>query len=188
MKKPEDMKKPFEEKHFEDVDLMIDFYDYFEDAEILAETINDIDYKYLELYCKNPNCDCTEITLEIYQDDNFLGNARYDYKLQRLTTQLNHLINLDTLIEFSKFFEIKHEFVKSIFEDESMNREIAAITTEIKGYKKEIKSYKEDIKGYKEEVRHYDKEIKHLKSNKIGRNQPCPCGSGKKYKRCCLAK
>ena len=23
---------------------------------------------------------------------------------------------------------------------------------------------------------------------KIGRNQPCPCGSGKKYKRCCLSK
>lgn len=23
---------------------------------------------------------------------------------------------------------------------------------------------------------------------KVGRNQPCPCGSGKKYKQCCLAK
>jgi hypothetical protein len=23
--------------------------------------------------------------------------------------------------------------------------------------------------------------------NKPGRNDPCPCGSGKKYKRCCLA-
>src|SRR5258708_13325620 len=23
---------------------------------------------------------------------------------------------------------------------------------------------------------------------KIGRNDPCPCGSGKKYKRCCLEK
>jgi len=22
----------------------------------------------------------------------------------------------------------------------------------------------------------------------IGRNDPCPCGSGKKYKRCCLEK
>jgi SWIM/SEC-C metal-binding protein len=22
---------------------------------------------------------------------------------------------------------------------------------------------------------------------KIGRNEPCPCGSGKKYKKCCLA-
>lgn len=21
---------------------------------------------------------------------------------------------------------------------------------------------------------------------KIGRNEPCPCGSGKKYKRCCI--
>ena len=24
-----------------------------------------------------------------------------------------------------------------------------------------------------------------ITSKKIGRNQPCPCGSGKKYKRCC---
>lgn len=23
---------------------------------------------------------------------------------------------------------------------------------------------------------------------KIGRNDPCPCGSGKKYKQCCLSK
>lgn len=23
--------------------------------------------------------------------------------------------------------------------------------------------------------------------NKIGRNDPCPCGSGKKYKNCCLS-
>jgi len=25
-----------------------------------------------------------------------------------------------------------------------------------------------------------------VKENKIGRNDPCPCGSGKKYKNCCL--
>ena len=24
--------------------------------------------------------------------------------------------------------------------------------------------------------------------SKIGRNDPCPCGSGKKYKKCCLNK
>jgi uncharacterized protein YecA (UPF0149 family) len=22
---------------------------------------------------------------------------------------------------------------------------------------------------------------------RVGRNEPCPCGSGKKYKRCCLS-
>jgi len=181
MKKPEDMKKPFDEEDFEDVNLMIDFYDYFEDAEILEDTINGIDYKYLEIYCKNSDCNCTEITLQIYQADKYLGNARYDYKLQRLTTKLNHLINLDTLIELNEIFEIKHQFVKSKFESELLIREIAAIRAETKGYK-------EEIKGYKKEVKAYDKEIKYLKSNKIGRNQPCPCGSGKKYKRCCLAK
>jgi uncharacterized protein YecA (UPF0149 family) len=26
---------------------------------------------------------------------------------------------------------------------------------------------------------------KHALSEKIGRNEPCPCGSGKKYKKCC---
>ena len=25
-----------------------------------------------------------------------------------------------------------------------------------------------------------------IKEHKIGRNDPCPCGSGKKYKNCCL--
>jgi len=26
------------------------------------------------------------------------------------------------------------------------------------------------------------------KKRKVGRNDPCPCGSGKKYKRCCGAR
>jgi uncharacterized protein len=27
----------------------------------------------------------------------------------------------------------------------------------------------------------------HLAAPKIGRNDPCPCGSGKKFKKCCGA-
>ena len=30
------------------------------------------------------------------------------------------------------------------------------------------------------------REITIVKDKKVGRNEPCPCGSGKKYKRCCL--
>ena len=26
-----------------------------------------------------------------------------------------------------------------------------------------------------------------VRSTKVGRNEPCPCGSGKKYKKCCGA-
>ncbi len=29
------------------------------------------------------------------------------------------------------------------------------------------------------------KKTQTARSDKIGRNQPCPCGSGKKYKKCC---
>jgi len=30
-----------------------------------------------------------------------------------------------------------------------------------------------------------DKNLSKRKTRKIGRNEPCPCGSGKKYKKCC---
>ena len=36
-----------------------------------------------------------------------------------------------------------------------------------------------------------DKTVKRqpvVKKAKVGRNDPCPCGSGKKYKNCCLDK
>jgi len=29
--------------------------------------------------------------------------------------------------------------------------------------------------------------VKQLKRGKVGRNDYCPCGSGKKFKKCCLA-
>lgn len=45
------------------------------------------------------------------------------------------------------------------------------------------KAIEEDLKAQKE-----DAEKEALKNKKIGRNDPCPCGSGKKYKNCCLNK
>ena len=36
--------------------------------------------------------------------------------------------------------------------------------------------------------RHRSKRQPVRKGKKIGRNDPCPCGSGKKYKHCCLGK
>jgi preprotein translocase subunit SecA len=31
-------------------------------------------------------------------------------------------------------------------------------------------------------------ELRAADGQKVGRNDPCPCGSGKKYKKCCLLK
>ena len=49
-----------------------------------------------------------------------------------------------------------------------------------------LKSPMESDSGLTE--RQADKILKdsaHYNGDKIGRNDPCPCGSGKKYKRCC---
>lgn len=38
------------------------------------------------------------------------------------------------------------------------------------------------------QAEHKRAELTDVPSEKIGRNEPCPCGSGKKYKHCCLGK
>ncbi len=40
----------------------------------------------------------------------------------------------------------------------------------------------------KEIKKEYNKSKTVVKEDKVGRNDPCPCGSGKKYKKCCLNK
>ncbi|SHJ47135.1 SEC-C metal-binding domain-containing protein [Paramaledivibacter caminithermalis] len=40
----------------------------------------------------------------------------------------------------------------------------------------------------KEIKKEYNRSRIVVNNNKIGRNEPCPCGSGKKYKKCCLNK
>ena len=39
-------------------------------------------------------------------------------------------------------------------------------------------------------LRILDRELKFkpIRSNKVGRNEPCSCGSSKKYKKCCMGK
>jgi len=57
------------------------------------------------------------------------------------------------------------------------------ITTTWAGYSKEENSR---VYDYTNKVETSPKPIK--AKSKIGRNSPCPCGSGKKYKKCCLIK
>ena len=44
---------------------------------------------------------------------------------------------------------------------------------------------KQEVKGVTNEDQNKVKKQTPKKSQKIGRNDPCPCGSGKKYKQCC---
>ncbi|EJO5347440.1 SEC-C domain-containing protein [Clostridium botulinum] len=127
----------------------------------------------------------------------------YIAPLQQLKKYMQENLNLKqeklNQIMYSISCLMKNAFsVDYIFEDikgtiylknEQIEREVRDIITEInnnikkwclKGYTiKEIKSKENQI---------YEKVEKANNKGKIGRNDPCPCGSGKKYKKCCLNK
>jgi uncharacterized protein YecA (UPF0149 family) len=46
---------------------------------------------------------------------------------------------------------------------------------------------KRTVKWFKDHANNqFHKSVASITVTKVGRNDPCPCGSGKKYKRCCL--
>lgn len=62
-------------------------------------------------------------------------------------------------------------------------------TEEANKYRKMLKEYEREEKEKKQRVKErFDGTLFQepvVKAPKIGRNDPCPCGSGKKYKKCC---
>ena len=58
-------------------------------------------------------------------------------------------------------------------------------------FSEEIEANKREIAQLKERVKELGLDTSNIKNSeidksKVGRNEPCPCGSGKKYKKCCM--
>jgi len=75
------------------------------------------------------------------------------------------------------------ERLKDLYEELKMNQKAKELEEEFnkrstvpKGGSEVIKESPEDLKSLKNNP---------IQSTKVGRNEPCPCGSGKKYKKCC---
>ncbi len=98
----------------------------------------------------------------------------------------------ETMLDYVKSSVVKHQEKKRLMLSVYLNDKADVERVEFEFY-----SY-EDIP--KDELDHLqEKAIEYTKSRakgiiqakglkKIGRNDPCPCGSGKKYKKCCLGK
>jgi len=66
-----------------------------------------------------------------------------------------------------------------------------SISFDIKGWERiesEIIENEKNNHNYHESLYNEDN-VQYVKESKdVGRNDPCPCGSGKKYKKCCMNK
>lgn len=70
-------------------------------------------------------------------------------------------------------------------EDFKTEREIAFF---VRNWAEEAESLKENTENLLQEPRAARRQRQRPAGSKIGRNDPCPCGSGKKYKKCCIDK
>ena len=92
--------------------------------------------------------------------------------------QLRQVIGLRSYGQRDPLIEYKKEAF-SLFEDllEKLKSQFIALLINIKILDKAEEEKNKSID--------HKKKLKEFASKKIGRNDPCPCGSGKKYKHCC---
>ena len=128
------------------------------------------EYFLTESYCNDNDCDCRRVFINIIHNENMVATIGYGWE------------NL-------KFYE---EWIG----DKLMAVDVKGPILELGGqqspYSEELlKLFKEvmvhDTTFIERLKKHYAM-FKSSKKKKIGRNEHCPCGSGKKYKKCGLDK
>ena len=120
-------------------------------------------------YCLLPKCTCTDTNLDIISIDKLGKKGK-----ELCFVALNYRKNRWKLIDESSF-SVSLETVRSAIEEQ-----IPDIYKQM--HKRHIKL--KAIYAYCKKKHYAPKQ--ELQLPKVGRNDPCPCGSGKKYKKCCL--
>ncbi len=147
-------------------------------------------------YCK----DILDFFIENKEDENiidteFLGlfiTDLVDYKLKELLPEIQQLFDLNIVGYWvcGDYESVAKEITKEFSEDLSLKE-----NSILEKYIDFRKFWKDDSDFFYDDE-HIDNDFlvnnpispSYYKneSKKIGRNEPCPCGSGKKYKKCCL--
>jgi hypothetical protein len=124
---------------------------------------------------------------------NVLVDGALDGKFTSLLPQIKELYDrgyVESL--FARNYKIAHHYITNAFDDKKEVKDTYAIYQKITSMPDENLADNPDRDEYDDEYEDdYDDEdtpIQPTVSAKIGRNDPCPCGSGKKYKKCCLGK
>lgn len=146
---------------------MFHYKDAFNQEELLTHIIDDKKYIMLDSYCVMPDCNCEDVALNFVDKEN---------KSEVKTSAFSFLLNYETKnISKSKDIE-KAKYIANSFTQETLRM--------LKDRHKKLKEELND--GIIEILKKYKRKIPEPPKRKIGRNEPCPCGSGIKYKKCCL--
>ena len=172
METPDDsIEAQFDYEEIEEKSLMVVYNDVLPFGDELKVTINGENYIIFDQYCVLPWCSCTESGLTVCPVTAFNETAEGLFSI--------------TLDYVKKKWGMPKE------QSESFNKKtvISAVEEQIPDLCRKLLNRHKRLKGIYAHCReHYFEQLQQFHPPKIGRNDPCPCGSGKKYKNCCLRK
>ena len=153
---------------------------------VIAKRRSDIpdgQYLLLDSYCDDPDCDCRRVMINVVSRDdprNRLATINYGwesvefYKEFMYGNEKSAGYATGAALDILNFqSDLAPAFLR-IFEQTLTQIYVETLKNHYKMFKQAI--------GEKQTVR---SEEKNKYGRKIGKNEPCPCGSDKKYKRCC---
>lgn len=131
-----------------------------EDIELFSFYIDGQDYFFDDQYCMNPQCDCREAVITITRIDG------------KRTTDCGAVS-----VSFSGKCKVMDGYggLRPVQEWLKQKDRLALLIKRYKKMKDIGRNLKREMAAMKEQ----------RSENRVGRNEPCPCGSGKKYKKCC---
>jgi hypothetical protein len=123
-----------------------------------------IDYFAVDYYCVMPDCDCDDVDIA-FAGEELAGEVR-------VGLESGEVEQVPASGKAGVLPALWDRFVKRHHGIDILRQRYAAMKRFGREYITSVSEQRQD-----EPVK-----------AKVGRNQPCPCGSGKKYKRCCLGK
>jgi hypothetical protein len=132
-----------------------------------------------EQYCVQPRCRCTEIVLSFLQLKDATG---------RRTTSLRDV----PALRYDYRAHTSRHLAPGAYGTPATGRLLAALKMTYSSLDMRLELHHRILQSLY--ARHYLARVKQrletqlsVRREKIGRNDPCPCGSGKKFKKCCGA-
>ncbi|MBT4090078.1 MAG: hypothetical protein HN580_05390 [Deltaproteobacteria bacterium] len=122
-----------------------------------------------DYYCINPGCTCREVTFSFndHKNESTMGNVSVDSSKWQIT-------GIET--ETKDDAHLKRSW-------HNLNNLYPNLKTIIRKRQRDIQKAGADIGRLSGNIPDTQEQ---QSTGTIGRNDPCPCGSGKKYKKCCL--
>ena len=159
----------FEYEEVEKEGLMYAYNDVLPYGDQMIVTIDGRNCIIFDQYCVLPKCKCTDTTLNIMLAETF-GKAGEEL----CSASLKYAKKSWKAFEGSSF-------------PVSMKAVRSAIESEIPDFYERLRNRHLKLKGIYAHCKKRNFSPKQpIQVPKVGRNDPCPCGSGKKHKKCCM--